>query len=129
MGRRTVQNISLVLVSVVLSLLLIEFGTRWFVLPSKNSYGRLFGEDLPPIKIFQGSLSPPPTDFSEWYDHMIVDGEKITKGDLWGIHKQDPLLTYRNEENRISTNGWWQSNNIGARSRLGVGKEIPPGRK
>jgi hypothetical protein len=60
---------------------------------------------------------------------LIVGGHRISIGDLWGFHREDPLLGYVPKENAKSLNGWWQSNNWGARNRCDTSKEKPEGRK
>lgn len=60
---------------------------------------------------------------------MALDGIKITRGDLWGYSKPDPVLGYVPEENSISINGIWQTNNVGARLRNDTSRSIPHGKK
>jgi hypothetical protein len=43
--------------------------------------------------------------------------------------REDQVLGYAPKENMISLNGWWQSNNIGARERYNIPKEKPQGQK
>jgi hypothetical protein len=118
----------LVLLSCVFSLLLLEIVSRWFIVPSNSSYGTLFGHELPPLKIVEDSaVPPPPTDLSQPYDDLIIEGKRITLGDLNGFHREDPLLGYTNEENALSMNGWWQTNNLGARCRSDVAWSVPSG--
>jgi hypothetical protein len=127
MPRRQLQNSALVLTSIVVSLAAIELGARWFIVPAENAYGTLFGRELPPVRIITSSSPPPRTDLSAWHEPLIVDDRKISRGDLWGFHEEDPLLGFTHEENAVSSNGWWQSNNIGARARFDVGPSVPPG--
>jgi hypothetical protein len=98
-------------------LLLGEAALRALTEPSPYSFGRLFGMELPPYRLVAAEPVRLSDDRSEWADGLIVDGDRITVGDLWGIFREDPLLGYVPQEDAVSTNGWWQSNNIGARSR------------
>ena len=89
---------------------------------------RLVGVPLPPLRIVNPA-GPSEINREAWYSGLVVDGKKITVGDLWGYHRPDPVLAYTIKENTISVNGWWQSNNIGARSRSDTGSGIPKGKK
>ncbi len=55
-------------------------------------------------------------------------GQQLTHGDLKGIRRNDDLLGYVTTENTISTNGWFQANNVGAHAREDVSFAIPEGR-
>lgn len=68
-------------------------------------------------------------DLSAWYDNLIVENQKITNGDLRGFYRNDNLIGYVPRENMISHNGWWQSNNLGARRRAETHKAKPTGLK
>ncbi len=123
--RTVLQNLGLVALSCVFALLLVEFGLRLFVQPSDRAFGELFGHQLPPLRIAAVS---PPVDRTEPYESLIVEGDHITRGDLWGYQRPDPVLGYTTQENVVSVNGWWQSNNLGARSRQATTYTIPPGK-
>jgi hypothetical protein len=117
---RHVGRISLLLLSIVSitsALLLAEITLRGLIEPSPYSYGRLLGIELPPYRLVSAEPVRLSGDRSEWADGLIVDGNRITVGDLWGINREDPLLGYVPLEDAVSANGWWQSNNIGARAR------------
>ena len=126
--KECLQNLTLALASSIFGLLLLEITLRWFVVPSELSYGTLFGRELPPLRIIADSSVPPLNDLRRPYDHLVVDGQTIAFDDLLGIHKEDPVLVFTNKENSIFTNGWWQSNNIGARSRSFATSNIPAGK-
>jgi hypothetical protein len=111
------KDIALLGVSVTFLLFLGEAALRVLTEPSPYSFGRLFGIELPPYRLVPAEPVRLSDDRSEWADGLIVDGDRITVGDLWGIFREDPLLGYVPQEDAVSTNGWWQSNNIGARSR------------
>ncbi|MBF0478227.1 MAG: SGNH/GDSL hydrolase family protein [Candidatus Omnitrophica bacterium] len=121
------KNIILAVSSIFLFLLIFELGTRPFIKPSPKCYGVLWGKELPPFKITFGDK------FQADYDQLavgwVVDGQQMTKGDLWGILKEDPVLGFVPVENAVSRNGWWQSNNWGARAREDISKNILPGKK
>jgi hypothetical protein len=112
------QKILVACLALVFSLLAAEIALRLVVSPSPRSYGTLFDRELPPVRILPQTLAGPVfTDRTAWYQRLVVDGRRITVGDLWGLQREDPLLGYVPREHATSINGWWQSNNIGARSR------------
>jgi hypothetical protein len=112
------QKVLVACLSLLFSLLALEVALRLALSPSARSYGTLFGRDLPPVRILpQTPAAPVFTDRAAWYQRLVVDGRRITVGDLWGLQREDPLLGYAPRENALSINGWWQSNNIGARAR------------
>jgi hypothetical protein len=99
--------------SCVLALAICELGLRSVVRVA-----------LPPLRIINpAGLSV--SDREEQLEGITVDDKKITVGDLWGYLRLDPILGYTTKENAISVNDWWQSNNIGARSRRDTSFEIP----
>ena len=104
-----------------------ELAARTFVQPSEGSAGVLMGRRLPPLTIVPAN---PPKDERELRGReIVVDGKRLSIGDLWGYHRRDNFLGYTTQENAVSANGWWQSNNIGARSRIDTNPEIPAGKK
>lgn len=127
--RKITQNIVLSLAALVFLLLLFEICIRFLIAPSDDSYGTLFGIELPPLKLPPPATEPKSVDRSTWYQGLIVDGKKITIGDLWGFLRDDPWLGYVPEENTISTNGWWQTNNLGAREREDTALTKTPGQQ
>jgi hypothetical protein len=108
-------------------LLLLEIAARLLVAPSSHSYGRFFGQELPPLELIPYDSSPGKTDRNAPFGDLVVDGRQISIGDLWGFHRDDPLLGYAPEESTVSLNRWWQSNNIGARKRLDTPSAVAPG--
>jgi len=122
------RTATLLLLSCIFSFLLLESALRFFVAPSPLSSGRLFGRELPPLRIVPESKEPQETDFSQPFDDLVVDGQRITLGDLYGFREEDPVLGYTNAKNAVSANRWWQSNNLGARSRSDVTRRVPAGR-
>jgi hypothetical protein len=129
MKRETVQKLTLLLLSCFSCLLVFEIAARFLISPSQRSYGTFLGRELPPLKLGPYISDPPDTDRDEWYNNLIVEGRKITVGDLWGYFREDPLLGYVTEESTISMNGWWQSNNLGARARRDTPKDRLQGKK
>lgn len=63
------------------------------------------------------------------YKDLVINGAHLTIGDLWGLHRLDPLLSYVTQEKATSPNNWWQNNNIGARARVDTSYEVPSGKK
>lgn len=108
--------------------LLTEAALRFALQPSPYAAGILFGREIPPYKLMPDTLAPPGGNRPEWYRGVIVDGEKITAGDMCGIYREDSLLGYAPRENSVSVHGWWQSNNLGARARKATSREKPPGK-
>jgi hypothetical protein len=116
--RKQIKNVLLAIAVFFISYLLIfEVAVRLALKPTEDSYGTLFGIELPPFDLPAQSEPPEIRDRSEWYEELIVDGKKITVGDLWGYYRRDLLLGYAPMENTTSLNGWWQSNNIGAMAK------------
>jgi hypothetical protein len=108
------------------TLIVLEFGAQLLMEPSAQSDGRLFGLELPPFRLIPiEPVQRPDPDLQ--FDDLVVGGLEITNSDLAGFVREDPLLSYVAEENRISTNGWWQSNDLGARRRTEISSSKPPG--
>jgi hypothetical protein len=57
---------------------------------------------------------------------IVVDGVRLTRGDALGHLRLDRDLGYTHIENVVSSNGWWQSNNVGARSHNDTPRQKPP---
>jgi hypothetical protein len=92
---------------------------RAFVAPSPMSTGQLFGSELPPIRLVPAEPTPP----------ARRDGRRgrIRRDDLTGRFRPDPVLGYAPREDATSSNGWWQSNNLGARARHDTAAAAVPG--
>lgn len=120
--KKAKQNLLVSLAALFFFWLLLEITTRPLITPSANASGSLVGVELPPFKLLPPTTPPASTDHSTWYRGLVVDGQKITIGDLWGFFHKDPLLGYAPQESMISANGWWQSNSLGARARQEIGK-------
>lgn len=122
-----------VVISILVALMIAEVALRLLIQPS------IFTQE-PPLKIeftsreiilFDQIMESDEIVLSrqKWYDGLIVDGEKITWGDLWGILKEDEMLGYTVKENSVSANAWWQSNNLGARSKAPTSYAKSPNRE
>ncbi len=111
---RLKAHVALILANCALALLLVEITGRLLIKPYPGWYGALFGMPLPPV-----SLVFEPANEEEnraaWYKGIVVDGRHITLGDAAGYHRYDAILGYATLENTVSVNGWWHSNEIGAR--------------
>ena len=116
MNRRAIQNLLLVLVATCIGLLMAELVLRILAESTESRAVRVFNVELPPLALIPDS-QPTHDDRSQWYDELVVDGRRITIGDLWGYHRSDPVLGYVPQEEVVSDSGWWQSNNLGARRR------------
>jgi hypothetical protein len=123
------RKLYLVIISVVLSVAIGELILRHYLQPSDYSFGYVFGKHLPPMPILPLDQRLDPEEAvlqrNTWYNQLVVEGKQITKGDLWGILRDDEILTFTSKENAVSTNGWWKSNNIGARSTADTQYHIP----
>ena len=119
------RTLSSLVVASLLTLIVAELALHLVIRPSANAYGELLGIDLPPLR-GRWDKPPIPGDRSKVWEHLIVDGRPITIDDLWGIMREDPDLGYVPQENARSLNGWWQSNNVGARDRRDIMKARPP---
>lgn len=124
MKMETLKNITLLFISIIVCLLLFESGIRVFIKPSGKCYGTLWGDELPPFKLKMGHKFHTNYD-EEVADGVIISGKKMSKGDLWGISEEDPVMGYAPKKNAVSLNGLWQSNNWGARSRQDLSKNKP----
>jgi hypothetical protein len=102
--------------STLLAATVFEIGLRLLVSPSEISYGRLGGGELPPLRVIREDAFLE-VDRNRWHDQMVIQGQKITRGDLWGILREHETIGYVPLENATSVNGWWQSNDLGARAR------------
>jgi len=103
----------------VFALLALEVALRVLVVPSAGSTGRVLGTRLPPLRLIppEPPKRPPRT-----------VSNRIHHDDLAGIMREDPLIGYAPREHAVSTNGWWQSNDLGARSRRDTTLDPPPDR-
>ena len=121
------QNLLLVFAAGCVAVLIFEVAGRLLVQPDGRAYGVLFGAVLPPVRIV-GSTPPPTSDRNAWYDGLVVEGRRITVGDLRGYYRYDDRLGYATLENSNSANGWWQANDIGAREIAPTPLDRPPGK-
>src|SRR5829696_1757419 len=83
-------------------LILTEAALHIAITPSPSSSGRVFGRELPPFKITPAA-EPVPGDRSEQFRELVIGGEKITVGDLYGINREDRTIGYVPAENAVST--------------------------
>ncbi len=114
-------------ISVLFALLLFEVVARVLLDESDMSYGVLFGLQLPPKAIIPVA-SVPELDPDAWHGDLVVDGKKITKSDLWGLMREDSDVGWVPRESSVSTNRWWQTNNLGARSDEDLDGQKAPGK-
>ncbi|TMA52591.1 MAG: hypothetical protein E6J75_16615 [Deltaproteobacteria bacterium] len=117
--REVIRRAVLALGAAVLMLLALEGLLRGFVIPSPRSAGRLFGSELPPVRLIPAEPPRPPR-----RDSQV---KRVRYDDLNGIVRDDPVLGYAPREHAISTNGWWQSNNLGARARRDTAPTVASG--
>ncbi len=125
-------NAALALCSVAVSLALVEVVLRISLQPSPDSSGRVFGLELPPLRVLPSGYQPDKLDpvarGEQPYRSIVVNGIAVTHGDLFGVMREDPQLAYAPRENTASKNGWWRSNNLGARHDRDTASTRAPGR-
>lgn len=115
---RLAGNVLLSLGAVCLVVLLTELVGHALIKPAPMKYGTFLGRELPPFRVVPSCEPPPsPEQSASGESDITVDGRPLTIGDLNGIDREDPVLGYAPKENAASANGWWQSNNLGARDR------------
>ena len=107
------------LCSLLLTLVGVELVARLLLRPSEISYGSLLGHELPPFRLIPAS-PPPETDRARRFQDLVVDGKRITVGDLDGAYRKDARIGYVPLESWSSAHGWWTNNNLGARSKHDV---------
>jgi len=105
-----------------------EIIIRFYIKPSESSFGTLLGRELPPVTIVPVKTPPEIVQPNLPYG-ITVDGVEITVGDLAGIRQEEPLIGYEPKPNIRSANGWWFSNNIGARSETDTTADVPDTKK
>src|SRR5688572_17597455 len=127
--RHPAAKFLIVIVLMVLFGLITELIMHMFVETSSTTNGTFMGRELPPVRVLRRSTPPELLDPSTPYRGVVADGTTLTRGDLWGHFRLDPQLGYTYEANAISKNRWWQSNNLGARSRVDVEQRTTPGRR
>ena len=128
-AKRPVQLSHLILFSfsILFALSLFEITSRFLLKESSYSYGVLCGLELPPKAVIPVKLNPVRDE--KWYKSLVVNGEKITTYDLWGVMRYDPDLGWKPQENAISANGWYRTNNLGARSDYDIKKDKVSGKR
>lgn len=110
------RSAGLSLLAIVFGILASEGVLRVLSRPHPDCYGVLLGVALPPC-----SLPSPYTplqsavDRDEPYEDVVVGGKRITVGDLSGIARHDSVIGYAPESNVTSVNGWWRTDELGAR--------------
>lgn len=120
--------------ALLFSLLLAEVILHAMIQPSDESAGRLLDMELPPLRVIPANHVIPTTErhkdpAEDWCEPVTRWGEHLTHGDLHGIMREDEKVGYAPRENAVSVNGWWQSNNLGARSRIEMSPLVNEGVK
>ncbi len=110
-------------------LLILELSTRAMIKPSPYCFGTFFNLELGPCDMKHFDIAEDysllstqnvPPDMAQGIKNLKTD-------DLMGAFDEDSILTFTTKKNYVSSNGWWQTNNFGARYRKNVLPEIPPG--
>ena len=119
-------SVALSVIAIIVTLIVGEAVARFFVKPSTSSFGILAGIELPPTRLLRESRAPQLLDPNQ--EIKVSSGVSLTREDLWGRFRLDPVIGYTYQEGSVSAHGWWQSNNIGARSHVDTLSSVPPGR-
>lgn len=128
--KKGLQNALMVLGALCFALLLIEIAGHALARASPLGYGTLFGRELAPLKLIPYcNKQRADNNGSAEYEDLVVDGQKVTVGDLHGLFRDDVVLGYVPREHAVSANAWWQSNNMGARAREDVSVMPEAGRE
>jgi hypothetical protein len=115
------------LLSVLVTLVMLDVALHLSIVRSDRSYGRLFGVELPPHRIVPWGRIPSEPERLRWFDKLrwTKTGVPVTNGDLRGILREDPILGHAPRENTVSKNRWWHANNYGARASRDIGPVKP----
>lgn len=125
------KKLVLAVFSLLLTVASVEIFLHLFVQPSPDSYGVLFGKDLPPKKLI-------PSAFFEEVRTKYVDRQQKTLPDrdiapgerpVGVTRRADELIGYTNNENVVSDDNIFRSNNLGAKSDVYITREKPPGKE
>jgi hypothetical protein len=114
--------------ALIVGFLLFDAALRLAVEPSPRSYGKLRGHELPPVRLIPAP-APPVTDPAAPWSNLVVDGVPITHGDLFGSKREHPRIGYVWVESWTSANGWWRTNELGARRDRPAPREAPAGKR
>jgi hypothetical protein len=123
---RHLTDPAVIVLSLSVSLNAAELEGWMLVLPSVLSDAALLGLSLPPERIVLRGLEVN-EETSALPLGAVVEGVRLTRGDAFGHFLLDPVLGYTHKDNAVSSNGWWQSNNIGACSRYDTPRPKPQG--
>jgi hypothetical protein len=124
---KRVWVVALPVLAVALPLAAFEVGMRFVVKPSTRSAGLYRGIELPPVPVVPYRFVRP--DPGTPVPGAVVDGHPLTRGDLFGSLREDPEIGYALTPAFRSRYGWWESNELGARSRTPTSKAVPEGRR
>lgn len=135
--KRLLGNLLLTLGSVGLMIGLVEVAGHALMRPSPKAFAAILGSNLPPFRVVPAChpesgaplAAPALATSSAVVRAPAAMGGKPDRRDLTGIYRDDPVLGYAPKENAISPHGWWQSDNLGARSRQDAGVLPPAGEK
>lgn len=127
-SKKPLTSLALACASLLVGLAIFEGLSRLVVQQSDRSWGRIGTLELPPMRLLSGA-SLATIDPHEPYGDLRIGGQTITRSDLFGILRRDAVAGYSVQENALSTNGWWQSNNIGARAMADTTTFRPEGQR
>ncbi len=113
-SRAVALNLILLGGALVTGLLLFECAGRLLLQRTSAGDEVLLGVALPPRTVIP-SPSSVGMDPDQVFGDLAFEGKRITTSDLWGIVRPDPVVGYVPQENGVSTNRWWRTNDLGAR--------------
>jgi hypothetical protein len=125
---RLLTCVGLPTLAAIAALVLFELFASMLTRGSGSGSGEFLGVLLPPRQVIPAERRSSVA-MDEPFGELVVQGVQITRGDLWGIMREDPNLGYVPTENSRSLNGWWRSNDLGARHDhdIGSGQAAEPG--
>jgi hypothetical protein len=117
---RLLTCVGLPTLAAIAALVLFELFASMLTRGSGSGSGEFLGVLLPPRQVIPAERRSSVA-MDEPFGELVVQGVQITRGDLWGIMREDPNLGYVPTENSRSLNGWWRSNDLGARHDHDIG--------
>ncbi len=111
MRRDTGSKLALVVGATVLTACIVEGGVRLVARPSPRAWGIVLGRELPPVRVIPARLPDVVPGAA-----APGEGPALDWTDLQGVLRPDPVIGYLPRERATSSNGWWRSNDLGARA-------------
>ncbi|UCC14408.1 MAG: hypothetical protein JSW21_00070 [Gammaproteobacteria bacterium] len=119
-SRQLVTYLVLPMIAAMVAIVVFELTALTLIREAEPGSSKFLGVQLPPRQIIPIERGPR-VDPDEPFDDLVVRGVRITKGDLWGLMREDPSVGYVPMESSRFLNGWWRSNDLGARHDADIG--------